>query len=202
MLDAKLRPYIDPPLNAMGRRLASAGITANQITVAGMVIGIAGAIAIFYQTYIVALILILAGRILDGLDGAVARASQNSDFGGYLDILCDFVFYVSVPLAFGFSIPAYLPFAMALIAAFTLTGISFLAYAIMAEKRGEVTQAHGKKSFFYNSGMAEGTETIICFVLMCIFPLYFNLIAVIYTVMCVITVIQRTAAAHANFPNN
>lgn len=199
MLDAKLRPLIDPPLNAAGRFIAGMGISANQVTLIGMAIGVGAAVSIYYGHYVGALLLILAGRILDGLDGAVARASETSDFGGYLDIVCDFVFYVSVPLAFGLSDPEKLPYAAALIAAFTLTGISFLAYAIMAEKRGAVTEAHGKKSFFYNTGLAEGTETIICFVLMCLLPAHFIWIAGIYTVMCVLTVLQRSAAARADF---
>jgi len=185
MLDAKLRPYIDPPLNAAGRTLASWGINANQITLLGMLI--------------VALGLILVGRIFDGLDGAVARASSTSDFGGYLDIVCDFVFYVSVPLAFGLADPEKLPYAAALIAAFTLTGISFLAYAVMAEKRGATTEAHGKKSFFYNTGLAEGTETIVCFVLMCLMPAHFVWIAGVYTAMCGVTVLQRSWAARMDF---
>ena len=103
------------------------------------------------------------------------------------------------PLAFGLADPAKLPYAAILIAAFTLTGISFLAYAIMAEKRGAVTEAHGKKSFFYNTGLAEGTETIICFVIMCLFPAHFIWIAIVYAVMCGLTVLQRSAAARADF---
>ena len=144
--------------------------------------------------------LVLLSRVLDGLDGAVARATKQSDFGGYLDIVSDFAFYVAVPLGFGFAASANLPFAMILIASFTLTGISFLAYAVMAAKAGRETDAHGKKSFFYNTGLAEGTETITAFVLMCLLPQYFAVIAGIYSAMCVITVIQRTIAAKVDFP--
>lgn len=200
MLDSKIRPLIDPPLNAIGKQLARAGIGANQVTIAGAVIGIAAAVAIGYQHYLLGLALVLASRIFDGLDGAIARATKQTDFGGYLDIVCDFAFYVAVPLGFGFAAPAHLPFAMILIASFTLTGISFLAYAVMAAKTGRETEAHGKKSFFYNSGLAEGTETITAFVLMCMLPQYFAEIAAIYAAMCVITVIQRTIAARIDFP--
>lgn len=199
MFDAKVRPFINPPLNAAGRKIASWGITPNQITLLGMVIGIGGAVSIYFGQYGLALALILVGRIFDGLDGAVARASQTSDFGGYLDIVCDFAFYVSVPLAFGLSNALYLPLAAVLIAAFTLTGISFLAYAVLAEKRGETTEAHGKKSFFYSTGLAEGTETIICFIVMCLFPAHFNWIAGIFAAMCAVTVLQRSLTARADF---
>lgn len=199
MFDARLRPFIDPPLNRMGATLARWGISANAVTLAGLAAGLAAAFAITQHAYGPALVLILLGRVLDGLDGAVARATQPSDFGGYLDILADFAFYVAVPLAFGLAERDNLPAATILIASFTLTGISFLAYAVMAAKAGRETSAHGTKSFFYNSGLAEGTETIICFVLMCLAPGYFPMIAAIYAVLCAVTVLQRTMAARADF---
>jgi phosphatidylglycerophosphate synthase len=200
MLDSRIRPLIDPPLDAIGKGLARVGVTANQVTLAGAVVGIAAGVAIGYRYYLLGLGLVLLSRLLDGLDGAVARATKQSDFGGYLDIVSDFAFYVAVPLGFGFAVATNLPFSMILIASFTLTGISFLAYAVMAAKRGRETNAHGKKSFFYNTGLAEGTETIIAFVLMCLLPNDFAIIAVIYSGMCLITVIQRTIAAKVDFP--
>ncbi|WP_417592897.1 CDP-alcohol phosphatidyltransferase family protein [Parasphingorhabdus sp.] len=200
MLDSRIRPLIDPPLNAVGKALARSGITANQVTLAGAMIGIGAGVAIGFRYYLLGLALVLLSRVLDGLDGAVARATKQSDFGGYLDIVADFAFYVAVPLGFGFAVSANLPLAMILIASFTLTGISFLAYAVMAAKAGRETEAHGKKSFFYNTGLAEGTETIAAFVLMCLLPQYFAVIAAIYSAMCVITVIQRTIAAKVDFP--
>lgn len=200
MLDSRIRPLIDPPLNAIGERIARAGITANQVTLAGATIGIGAGVAIGYRYYLLGLALVLLSRLLDGLDGAVARATKQSDFGGYLDIVSDFAFYVAVPLGFGFAASANLPYATILIASFTLTGISFLAYAVMAAKAGRETDAHGKKSFFYNTGLAEGTETITAFVLMCLLPQYFTVIATVYAAMCVITVVQRTIAAKVDFP--
>ena len=199
MLDSRLRPIIDPPLDALGARLARIGLTANQVTLAGVVVGIAAGVAIGYQHYLLGLALLLSSRLFDGLDGAIARATRQTDFGGYLDIVSDFAFYIAVPIGFGFALPANLPFALILVGSFTLTGISFLAYAVMAAKQGRETEAHGKKSFFYNSGLAEGTETITAFVLMCLMPQYFTIIAAIYSAMCVVTVFQRTLAAKADF---
>ncbi|MEO0439738.1 MAG: CDP-alcohol phosphatidyltransferase family protein [Pseudomonadota bacterium] len=199
MLDAKLRPLIDPPLNAVGRALARAGFSANAVTLLGLVVGLGGAAAIYAGYYGLAFCLILAGRILDGLDGAVARATRKTAFGGYLDIVCDFVFYVSVPLAFGLADPDYLPAALILVSAFTVTGISFLAFAVTAAEQGADTDAHGEKSFFYSTGIAEGTETITVFLLMCLFPSWFPEIALIYTTMCIITVIQRSLLARKTF---
>ncbi|SIN62662.1 Phosphatidylglycerophosphate synthase [Parasphingorhabdus marina DSM 22363] len=199
MLDAKLRPLIDPPLNAAGRALARAGFSANIVTLLGMAVGLGGAGAMYAGYYGLAFGLVLAGRILDGLDGAVARATRKTAFGGYLDIVCDFVFYVSVPLAFGLADPRLLPAALVLVSAFTITGISFLAFAVTAAEQGAETDAHGEKSFFYSTGIAEGTETITVFLLMCLFPGWFVQIALVYAVMCVITVIQRSILARQTF---
>jgi phosphatidylglycerophosphate synthase len=186
-------------LNALGRSAARLGISANSVTLAGMVVGIAAGWAISQQAYWLGLILIALNRLLDGLDGAIARATAKTDFGGYLDIVCDYVFYVAVPLGFGFADPANMVFAMGLIASFTLTGVSFLTYALLAAQRGETTSAHGEKSFFYSTGLAEGAETIIAFALMCLFPGAFTAIASLFAALCIATVIQRSVLAAIHF---
>lgn len=199
MFDARLRPLIDPPLNALGQRLAAWGIGANAVTLTGLAIGIGAAVAIGHGDYLLGLALILANRLLDGLDGAIARATRLTDFGGFLDIVADFAFYVAVPVGFAFATAANALPALLLVASFTLAGISFLAFATLAAKRGVETSAHGRKSFFYNTGLAEGAETIVAFILMCIWPSHFSLLALIYASLCVVTVIQRSFAARQLF---
>lgn len=199
MLDAKLRPLIDPPLNALGRALAGAGVTANALTFTGLALGLGGAAAIALGHIGWGLALILANRLLDGLDGAVARARGPSDLGGYFDIVADFAFYVAVPVGFGILAPANTLPALVLVASFVLTGVSFLAFAVIAGKRGATTEAHGKKSFFYSTGLAEGTETILVFIAMCLFPAWFGPIAYAYAALCALTVVQRSAMAVAAF---
>lgn len=199
MFDALLRPVIDPPLNGIGRVLARAGLTANQLTIAAVVIGFAAAVMLACGDTTLAIVLILLNRLLDGLDGAVARAHGPSDVGGYLDIVCDFIFYTGVPVGFAIADPANAVAAAVLLATFTVTGVSFLAYAAVAAKRGRETTAHGRKSFFYSTGLAEGTETIVVFLAMCLWPAAFATIAYIYAGLCVLTVIQRTLLAWRDF---
>ncbi len=199
MLDAKLRPLIDPPLNAVGRTLAGAGVSANALTFTGLALGLAGAAAIAMGHIGWGLALIIANRLLDGLDGAVARVRGPSDLGGYFDIVADFAFYVSIPLGFGILAPANALPALVLVASFVLTGVSFLAFAVIAGKRGATTEAHGKKSFFYSTGLAEGTETILVFIGMCLMPAWFAGLAYAYAALCVLTVFQRSAMAVAAF---
>jgi phosphatidylglycerophosphate synthase len=195
MFDARLRPLIDPPLNAMGRALARRGIGADAVTLAGLVPALAAAFAVAHHDYLAGLALILANRLIDGLDGAVARASGLTDFGGYLDTLADYVFYVAVPVGFGFAASDNTVAAMLLIASFTLTCASFLVFAAIAAKRGEETAKHGAKSIFYSTGLAEGAETIAVFIAMCLWPAQFTAIAIGFSALCLLTVVQRSMLA-------
>ena len=199
MLDARLRPLIDPPLNRAGQVLAGLGVTANGLTFTGLALGLAGAAAIGLGHIGWGLALIIANRLLDGLDGAVARVRGPSDLGGYFDVVADFAFYVSIPMGFGVLSAANTLPALVLVASFVLTGVSFLAFAVIAGKRGAQTEAHGKKSFFYSTGLAEGTETIAVFIAMCLWPAWFGVIAYAYAGLCAATVIQRSAMAMSAF---
>ena len=196
MLDTVMRPLINRPLNAAGLILARRGISANAVTFAGLLVGLFAAFAIARSAFGVGFVLIIINRIIDGLDGAVARASKPTDRGGYLDIVVDYVFYASVPLAFAIASPDInaLP-AAALLASFCLTGASFLAFATIAAKRRLESEAHGRKSFFYSTGIVEGTETIVFFLLMAALPGFFALLAWIFAGLCVLTAIQRSALA-------
>ena len=140
--------------------------------------------------------LIVVNRIIDGLDGAVARASTPTDRGGYLDIVVDYVFYASIPFAFAVIDPVHnaIP-AAALLAGFCLTCSSFLTFATIAAKRGLETDTHGKKSFFYSTGLVEGTETIAFFLAMAAMPQWFPVLAWVFAALCVLTAIQRSALA-------
>ena len=199
MLDARLRPLIDPPLNRAGAMLAGWGVTANALTFSGLTLGLGGAALIAMGHIGWGLALIIVNRLLDGLDGAVARVRGPSDLGGYFDIVADFAFYVSVPVGFGILAPANQLPALVLVASFVLTGVSFLAFAVIAAKRSAETQAHGRKSFFYSTGLAEGAETIAVFIAMCLLPGWFPAIAYAYAGLCVLTVVQRSAMAAAAF---
>ena len=199
MLDARIRPLIDPPLNRLGHALAQRGVTANGLTLIGLLIGLAGAVAIAFGEARWGLVLILTNRLLDGLDGAVARSGGITDLGGYYDLVADFAFYVAVPLGFGLMAPEHTRPALVLVASFVLTGTSFLAFAAIAARRGLSTAAHGRKSVFYSTGFAEGTETIVVFIVVCLRPAWFGEIAYAYAALCLLTVIQRTLNARSMF---
>jgi len=196
MLDSILRRYIDPPLNAAGKRLAAAGATANTVTLAGLALGLSAAALIAAGYPLAALIPLLLSRIADGLDGAVARATRRTDFGGYLDIACDFLFYGAVPFGFVLLNPEQnaVPGAFLLLS-FYINGTSFLGFAILAEKRHLRTSAQGLKNLYYSGGLLEGTETIAFFVLLCLIPGSFAPLALGFAALCFLTAILRVRHA-------
>ena len=196
MLDARLRRLIDPPLDRLSAPLAAHGVSANAITVAGFAVGLGAAAAIAWQAYLLGLALLLVNRLCDGLDGAVARRRGLTDLGGFLDIVLDFLIYAAVPFAFALADPAANALAAAfLIFSFIGTGASFLAYATMAAKRGVATELRGRKSLYYLGGLTEGTETILTFVLACLWPALFPWIALLFGVLCWLTTATRIAVA-------
>lgn len=199
MLDSALRPLIDRPLNALGVRLAAGGLSANAITVAGFVIGMAALPALALGETWVAFGCLIANRIADGLDGAVARVRGPSDLGGYLDIVLDFIVYSAVVFAAGLAAPEHAIWAAFLIFSFIGTGASFLAFAIVAAKRRIETVTRGRKSIFYIGGLAEGTETIIALAILTLRPDWLPWVAGIFGAMCWITTAFRVGEAVRTF---
>lgn len=200
MLDGWARARIDPALDRAGRSLARSGVTADAVTLAAFAAGFAAFVAIALEAYLSGLFLLLLSRIGDGLDGAVARHTRKSDFGGYLDIVLDFAFYGLVPLGFVLADPSANSVAGAvLILSFYVNGASFLAYAVMAEKRGLSTDARGEKSLFFTTGLAEATETIAFFVAFCLFPEWFAVLAFVFAALCFYTAVSRIVIAARTF---
>ncbi len=195
-----MRIWIDPPLNAMGQGLAKTGMTANGVTLVGLALGLIAAVMIAVGNPFWALIPLLISRIADGLDGAVARATQKTDFGGYLDIAADFLFYGAIPFAFVVMDSSANGLAGAfLITSFYFNGTSFLGYAILAEKHDMETAAQGQKSLYYSNGLLEGTETIVFFVLLCLLPAWFAPLAWVFGTACFATGILRVYGAYQHF---
>ncbi len=200
MLDRAARQIIDPPLNRIGKNLAANGFTADGVTAIGLGLGLLSAVLIWGGWFLLALVPLLLSRFADGLDGAVARATQKTDFGGYFDIAADFLFYGAIPCAFVFFDPTANGVAGAfLLTAFYFNGTSFLGFAILAEKHGMETIAQGHKSLYYSNGIVEGTETILFFVLLCLFPDAFSALSWIFGTLCFMTAALRIYAAKQIF---
>lgn len=195
MFDRAAIALLKPGLEGIARALVRAGIGADALTLTGFGLGLAAAACIALQQPLAGLALLLASRLMDGLDGAVARLTMPTDRGAFLDISLDFLFYASIPLAFALADPTAnaLPAAV-LLAAFIGTGSSFLAFAALAEKRDLKSADYPQKGIYYLGGLTEASETLLCFVAMCLWPQHFAAWAYGFALLCALTLATRLLA--------
>jgi phosphatidylglycerophosphate synthase len=200
MLDRPAIELLHPAMQRGAHLLHRWGVRANSVTWTGFGLGLVAAVFIASGAYGIGLVLILVSRVCDGLDGALARLTQPTDRGAFLDVALDFIFYASIPLAFAVANPAEhaLP-AAALLAAFIGTGSSFLAYAVFAERRGLSSDLYPHKGIFYLGGLTEASETLICFALMCVLPAQFAVWAYGFAFLCFLTIVTRLIAGWRSF---
>lgn len=199
MLDPYVRTLINPSLDRIGQRLAYLKVKPNVLTLTGLSVGLLTMGAVVNHFYLLAVILVLLNRILDGLDGAVARFTQQTDFGGFLDIICDFLVYSGVVFAFGLAEPNFLPYSAFLLFSFIGPISTFLAYAIIAAKYKVNSKKRGIKSFYHLGGICEGTETATFLLLICLFPESFPWASIIFGVLCWLTTIGRIYRTFIDF---
>ncbi|MGL5334844.1 MAG: CDP-alcohol phosphatidyltransferase family protein [Enterovibrio sp.] len=197
MLDRQVLNFVEKPINRAAQKLLRLGLHADHITWLGFILGMCAVPLIILQHSVWAMGFIGLNRLADGLDGAMARQSQPTDRGAFLDITLDFLFYSAIPLAFAFANPSENALAAAaLIYSFIGTGCSFLAFAILAAKRGLSSTAYPRKGFYYLGGFTEASETIAVFCLMCLLPNLFTTLAYSFTLLCAITTVTRIFAAY------
>lgn len=190
MLDARARRILSPALNAIGTRLADAGIPAIALTAVGWTAGIAACAAVLAHAWLLALALWLVNRLLDGLDGPVARCHGAGDLGGFLDIVADFSIYAGFIVAVAIAQPAARLACLALLMAYYVSGTAFLALSSLLERRGTSLAADGR-SLRFVGGLAEGTETVVVYVLLCLLPGRAELIVWLFTAAVTVTAGQR-----------
>jgi phosphatidylglycerophosphate synthase len=197
MLDKWSLKIITPPLQWVAKKLHRAGVSANQVTITGFVVGLSVVGLLMWQQYLLAFAVIIFNRICDGIDGALAREAKATDAGAYLDIVLDFIFYAAVVFGFALANPEQNGVAASLLLfSFMGTGSSFLAFAIMAERRSIQSMQYPSKGFYYLGGLTEGTETIVMLLACCLFEQYFVYIAIIFSVMCWLTTITRVVGGY------
>lgn len=192
MLDRYLQPYVSRMMQPVAGLVVKAGVSADAITLTGFLIGMAALPLIAIQSNFLALVCIITNRILDGLDGAVARLTRPTDRGAFIDISLDFFFYSSIPFAFAIANPPLnaLP-AAALLLAFVGTTTSFLAFAVIAQQRQLRAAAYPTKGIYYLGGLTEGTETILFFAAVCLLPQFFPALAWLFSALCLLTTVTR-----------
>lgn len=212
MFDAAARRLLSPPLDAAAGALAAARVPALAVTGAGWLAGVGCCVGVAGGHWTAGLVLWLLNRLLDGLDGPLARRTGASDLGGFLDIVADFSIYAGFVVAVAVAVPGARLAAAALLTAYYVSGTAFLALSSLVERRGG--GLGDQRSLRFVGGLAEGTETIVVYVLFCLFPGHAALIAWLFTAAVAVTAVQRVGIgvavlrrhpahpAHPGLPNH
>ncbi len=162
-------------------------------SVLGLVAGVAAAIVLWQQSYVLGFLFWFFNRVFDALDGAVARINgAQSDFGGYLDIVIDFVVYAAVPvgLALGRMDTAVTYSLIFLLCTFYVNGASWMYLAAILEKR---THQHADRltSVTMPAGLVGGTETIVFYSAFILFPGALPWLFGLMGLLVAVTILQR-----------
>ncbi len=189
MLDAPVRRLLAPALDAIARPLAAAHVAPLALTAAGWLAGLGACVAVAVHAYLLALALWLLNRTLDGLDGALARRRGATELGGFLDIVADFSIYAGFVVGVGVGHPGARVACLVLLGAYYVSGTAFLALSSLAERLG--TAAGDERSLRFVGGLAEGTETVLAYVVFCLLPDASETIAWIFAAVVAITAGQR-----------
>lgn len=195
MIDAPVRRALEPTLNAAAAGLVRLGVRATALTIGGWCVGVVAIAFAATGHWHLALVGWLFNRVLDGLDGPVARLTGSTDLGGFLDIVADFSIYGGFLIAAAIAVPEARLAALVLLGTYYLSGTAFLALSSVLERRGEAARADFSdgRSLLFVGGLAEGTETVVVYVLICLMPQHLAVIAWIFAVAVMITAVQRIA---------
>ena len=201
MRDAALREDKDRLLKPIATRWF-ARVHPNWISAVALGFGLACALAAWQQLYLLAILLWVINRVLDGLDGIVAREhGKQSDFGGYLDLLLDFVVYLAVPIGIAAAQPA-LPIlwaTVALLSAFVLNLLSWSVLSAILERRAAAA-ADRLTTVAMPGGLIEGAETIFFYTLFLLLPANATVLFAIMAGLVLVTAAQRVLWASRYLP--
>jgi phosphatidylglycerophosphate synthase len=194
MIDGPFRSILPRYSAPLLKLYAKAGLTPNQVTVIGFLLGLAAAVLVFHGFFYSAIFLWWLGRLFDGTDGIYARSTnQVSPFGGYLDIVLDMAAYGAMVIGFAGQFPEL---------SLTWTVIEFLyilcitsALALGAIEREMNLSHHDNRTLRLASGLAEGGETGLAYTLFLVFPAYLNLLTTAWIVILFLTILARTFLA-------
>ena len=191
MLDRYLSPWVESALTPMTHYLDDRNVKANHVTLAAFGVGMLALPALAMEWYVLALILMVINRLGDGIDGALARRNQSTEQGSFLDTTLDFIFYLAMVAGFVLASELNVFWGALLMLGFASNGISFLAFSFIAERNALNPDTYPQKGIYYLANLVGGTETMIFFVLCCLFPHQFPFFASIFFFICGITTLIR-----------
>lgn len=192
MIDRFLYPLQERLLKPVADFAARRNVDPDLVTILGFGLGLGAVPALWFSKFWLASALIVLNRFCDGLDGAIARRKGPTDRGAFLDIGLDFFFYACIPLGFALADPQNNALAAAfLLTSFVGTGSSFLAFSVVASRKGIRNPEFPTKGIYYLGGLTEGFETIVFFIALCAWPAWFSQLASAFAILCIITTVMR-----------
>ena len=194
MIDQYFIKIFKPFLEFVASPFYKFGVHANYISLLGLSLSFLSFYLILKDLNITALFVFLLGRILDGVDGIIANKTRITEFGGFIDIVFDLISYSLVPLAFILKDNSNAIFGSILLTTFFGTSSTFFGIAIF--ENNKFIKRNPEKSFFHVGGFMGGSITIFFLSLMFIFTEKFNLIALIFSVLCILGTIERIFYAY------
>ena len=194
MIDQYFIKILKPFLEFVASPFYKFGVNANYISLLGLSLSFLSFYLILKDLNNIALFIFLLGRIFDGVDGIIANKTRITEFGGFIDIVFDLISYSLVPLAFILKDNSNAIFGSILLATFFGTSSAFFGIAIF--ENNKFIKRNPEKSFYYVGGFMGGAITIFFLSLMFIFPEKFNLIALIFSVLCILGTIERIFYAY------
>ncbi len=185
MLDTHARKYVNPIIELGAKFLLKLKLTPNNVTILALLLGVSTSIFLYFDMQIIAVTLLWVSGYLDAVDGAMARRSNSSSsFGTLLDIVSDRIVEVSIVLVLGLKFVDVRYNLIVLTVCILMSMTIFLTVGALSEKKGV-------KSFYYQAGVVERSEGFIFFSLMILIPSYLGIITNIFSILIIITAIQR-----------
>ena len=194
--DATFRRYIDMIATVVCSYVPKS-ITPLHCTLIGFIAGLCSMVCTIFGYFMMALFFFFINRSCDVLDGVLSHMRKcNSDKGAFFDIVCDFTIYSLLVLGFGLYSEKNALIAAVLLCSFMVTASAFLAFSIFAKKEDIKKSVYSKKNMYYLTGLVEGTETVLFFLILFVFPTYFVEIGTCFAIACFYTGIQRMYMAY------
>jgi len=166
MFDHLLRLLKDRWLAPIARLLGPR-ISPTALSLLAFCFGIATALTAYQGLVLLSLLAWALNRLLDGLDGTHARVhAQQTDFGGYLDIMLDFVVYATIPFALVARDATLSLAGVFLEATFFVNTASWMYLSAILEGRHSGAVARSElTTITMPPGVIAGTETVVLYAL-------------------------------------
>ncbi len=196
MLDPVLKPYLDSTLGKLASPVASMGLSPTLISVIGFVFGLCGCFTVAMGNYLSGLVLILMGRVIDGL--AARTQETGTEFSNYLRITLEWILYAAFVFFFVLSQIEHSTGAVFLLFTYVMIAVTALSYKVIAAKNGRMDDEISD-GFFHPARLVERTEILIFMILCCLAPAFFSGFAMLFGLLALVTAGGWIFKARQNF---